>query len=149
MGTDAETLGGLLAEAAIRRTLAEYCQSCDDGRFADFGRCFTEDAEFTVLGRRYRGRAAIEEWIAQAMPPERRGKHVTANSVVRRDGDRAVVTSDYLFLVPDEKGPRITVAGRYDDELVRDGEQWLIARRAIGFLRRPGHGEQATDAADS
>lgn len=136
MATD-ELTALLYAEAQIRRTLAEYGQACDDGRFADFGRCFTEDAVLEVSGRQVRGRAAIEAWVAAAMPPGRRGKHVTVNSVVTVAGEDASARSDYLFLAPGEESPRVSVAGRYDDELRRVDGRWLIARRAIGFLPPP------------
>ncbi len=135
MSTD-DALERLLVETAIRHTLAAYCQSCDDGRFADFGRCFTSDAVLAVMGREITGRPAIEGWIAAAMPPDKRGKHVTTNTVVVVDGDRATATSDYLFVAPGERRPRVTVAGRYDDVFVPDSERWLIARRAISFLGR-------------
>jgi 3-phenylpropionate/cinnamic acid dioxygenase small subunit len=134
MTTDSSALGRLVAESAIQHTLAAYCQSCDDGRFADFGRCFADDATVTMSGQEIRGRAEIERWITAAMPPKLRGKHVTINTLMNIDGDRATAVSDYLFLAPGENGPTISVAGRYHDELAPNGEQWLFARRAISFL---------------
>lgn len=126
------------AELAIRRTLAAYCQSCDDGRFDDLGACFTTDARVVVLGREVTGREAITSWMAGAMPPEKRGRHLTVNSLITVDGERAGAVSDFAFLALTPDGPRISTAGRYYDELrLADGE-WLIARREISLLPHTG-----------
>jgi len=120
-------------EEAVRRTIARYCQTCDDGRFDEFGECFAADAVMTVLGREVRGREAIRDWIAAAMPPEKRGKHVAVNTVIDV-GDRAGAvraSTDYLFVARTEKGPRVTTTGRYVDTFVRDGDRWLFQTRDI------------------
>jgi ketosteroid isomerase-like protein len=97
-----------------------------------------EAAVVEVMGRRVEGRAAIRAWIEQAMPPERRGRHVTVNSAISVDGDGAEVLSDFLFYARVEGGGwEATVAGRYEDELVREGERWLFTRRTI-HLPEPG-----------
>lgn len=137
----ADPLARLLAESEIRRTIADYCQSCDDGRFADFAACFTADAVVHLLGRRIEGRAAVQTWITAAMPAERRGKHVAVNPLVRVDVDagRATATTDYLFVAAREGGTTVTTAGRYADTFVPAGDRWLIASREVTFLG-PGPG---------
>lgn len=112
----------------VQRTLAEYCHTVDDGRFEAFAELWAEDAVVEVLGQRVEGRAAIRAWIEQAMPPDKRGRHVTVNSTLAVDGDRAEALSDFLFY---DRGWNVTAAGRYDDELVRDGDRWLFTRRTI------------------
>lgn len=126
----------LAAEAGIRRTLARYCQTCDDGRFEEFAACFTDDAVMTALGNEVKGRAAIQAWMAKAMPPERRGRHVTVNSVIDVSGDTATATSDFVFLAIAEGKFRVTSAGRYRDELRRVDGDWQFARRDIELLGR-------------
>jgi uncharacterized protein (TIGR02246 family) len=128
---------------AIRLTLARYCQFVDDGRFAEFAELFTPDAAFEVLGRRHVGREAIATFMEKAQPPERRGKHVCANSVIDVDvvdgaaPATAQVLTDYVFVghTPDG-GYAITSAGRYHDRMVRDPDsgQWRFAERRIVFL---------------
>jgi 3-phenylpropionate/cinnamic acid dioxygenase small subunit len=119
---------------AVHRTLAQYCQTCDDGRFAEFGECFLDDAEVVFGERVVRGRAAITDWIAAAMPAERRGKHLCMNPLVEVDGDRARAATDFVFLARGDSGPRISAAGRYVDELRADGDRWRFARREIVLL---------------
>ena len=129
----------VVADLGVRRTLATYCQTCDDGRFDDFAECFAPDATMTALGRTVVGRDAIRGWIAAAMPPERRGKHVCVNAVITCDGDTAHAESDFLFLAPGPRGPVISTAGRYVDDLRRDGDRWVFTRRDI-VLMAPGAG---------
>ena len=69
-------------EEGIRRTLAQYAQLCDEGRFAEFGDLFEPDARFHVMGETQVGRAAIEVWIAASQGPEARGKHAMLSSVI-------------------------------------------------------------------
>lgn len=131
------------AEEAIRRTLAGYCHTCDDGRFGAFALLFAADAELAVMGSVHRGRDAIEAFMAAAQPPERRGKHLCANPLiaVADDGASATAVTDYVFIARAagaEGGPMgsfaITSAGRYHDRLVLDDGTWRFARREIVFL---------------
>jgi uncharacterized protein (TIGR02246 family) len=124
-----DELARLVVESAIRRTLAEYCHACDDGRFADYAHCFTPDAE-VVIGDDVvaRGRDQIEAWITARQPPESRGRHVVANTLVLwRDAQTAHAVSDFVFLA----GPSVAAQGRYLDDFVPDGARWLIVRREI------------------
>ena len=129
----------VVADLGVRRALALYCQTCDDGRFDELASCFAADATMTALGQTVTGRQAIRDWIAAAMPPERRGKHLVANAVITCDGDSARAESDFFFLAPGQPGPVITIAGRYDDALVREGDRWVFTSRDI-TLMSPGTG---------
>jgi len=124
-------------EEAIRRTLAGYCQTCDDGRFTDFALLFAEDASYQVSrGGPVVGREAIAQFMERAMPPERRGKHLCGEPLISISGDTAEVTTDFLFVARLEKGGwGVTAVGRYDDRLQRTTDQgWLFAFRSINLL---------------
>jgi uncharacterized protein (TIGR02246 family) len=128
-------------EDQIRRTLSEYSQRCDDGRFDEWAELFTEDARFVLSGNVTEGRDSIRELMISMMPPERRGQHVTSNSLVDVDGDSATVSTDYLFVRPTADGPTIVAAGRYRDVLAREGRSWRFRERAITMLGAPVGGE--------
>lgn len=131
---------------AIRATLAEYCHTCDDGRFEAFADLFVADAQLVVMGHTHTGREAIGAFMAAAQPPQRRGKHLCANPLitVSPDGRHARAVTDYVFVgrAPSAAGAaagpmgsfEITSVGRYHDELVREGDRWRFARREIVFL---------------
>jgi len=122
-------------ELAIRRTVAAYCQHLDDGDFAAVAHQFTPDGSITFGDRGgASGRAEIEAWYAERNPPERRGRHLTVNTVVDLDGDRATAWSDFAFLGFVDGELRLLFAGRYHDEFVRAGGRWLIATRVAHFL---------------
>jgi uncharacterized protein (TIGR02246 family) len=123
-------------EDAIRRTLAEYCQFCDDGRFDEFADLFATDAVFRVMGKSNEGRGQIKAFMEKAMPPEKRGKHVTTSCVidVTGDGDEARVFTDYFFVARTDDGYGITSVGRYHDRLVKQKDRWRFAEREIVFM---------------
>jgi uncharacterized protein (TIGR02246 family) len=127
------------AEAGIRRTLARYCQRCDDGDFEAFAELFAADATFTVhgFGEPHVGRDAIKGFMAASMPPEKRGKHLIAQSDIDVDGvaGTATAVTDYTFVAGANFDYAVTSAGRYYDRMVKgDDDVWRFAAREIRFL---------------
>ena len=118
-------------DAAVRRTTAEYCQTCDDGRWDEFALCFAPDAVVQVMGKDIVGRDAIRDWISAAMPPEKRGKHIAVNSLIEVDGDDIRASTDFMFLALGASGPTITTVGRYVDRFVHLDGRWVFASREI------------------
>ena len=124
-------------EEAIRRTIGGYCQRLDDGRFDEWAELFTEDARLVLMGRVTTGRDAIRRYMETVQPDGSRGMHVTTNSLIDVDGDAATAATDYLFVRPAPEGMAIIAAGRYLDELVRDGTGWRFRVRTITMLGVP------------
>jgi len=121
----------VVAQLAISRTLAEYCQLCDDGEFARLSERFTPGGSFAFGGDVVTGRDALEEWFAERQRPELRGKHLTTNAIIDVDGDHARSVSDFLFVRTIDGRVTPQVAGRYRDTFVRSGGRWLIERREV------------------
>ncbi len=123
-------------EDRIRRTLNEYSQLLDDGRFDEWADLFTEDARLELGDQATVGRPAIRAYMAEVQASGRRGMHVTTNSLVDVDvdGDTARATTDYLFVRPGAEGLVLVAAGRYHDRMVRDGERWRFRVRSITML---------------
>jgi ketosteroid isomerase-like protein len=127
-------------EDLIRRTLSEYSRRCDDGRFEELADLFTEDARLMVLDRVIEGRDAVRGYLETVQADGSRGLHVTTNSLIDVDGDGATASTDYLFVRPGPEGMAILAAGRYLDELVRDGARWRFRVRTITMLGVPTGG---------
>ena len=121
-------------EEGIRRTLALYCQLCDDGRFDEWADLYTEDAVFRVMGGEHRGPEAIKAFIAKAQPAGQRGKHVAVNPLIYVDGDTARAWTDYIWVGPGSGQFPVTSAGRYHDRLVKRDGRWLFSERQIVFM---------------
>jgi uncharacterized protein (TIGR02246 family) len=120
-----------MSDNAVRRTLAQYCQALDDGRFDDWADLFTDDVVFTVMGHRLEGPDAVRAFVEPTQQADARGRHMLSEPVIDLDGDTARVTTDYAFIAPNH---RVTSAGRYHDELRREPDRWRIAVREIVFL---------------
>ncbi len=127
-------------ELAIRGVLARYCQHCDDGDFDALIGLFAPDGSFAYGGRVVSGRDALREYFEQVQAPSRRGKHLTTNAIVQLRGDRAVVSSDWVFLVLVDGRPTPRLAGRYRDEVVHVDGTWQIERRDVTPMVAPPPG---------
>ena len=120
-----------MAENDVRRTLAEYCQTLDDGRFDEWAGLFTDDVAFTVMGHRLEGPDAVRAFVEPTQQAADRGRHMLSEPVIDIDGDTARATTDYAFIAQNH---RIMSAGRYHDVLRRESGRWRIAVREIVFL---------------
>jgi uncharacterized protein (TIGR02246 family) len=123
-------------ESVIRRILIEYGAFLDAKDYASYAALFAEDGEWIGGFGRFTGPAAIRTMLEDNLGlPEpgfvnKANFHMLTNPLIQIDGDRAHVTSKYLFWTrsPDDR-PTPLLAGRYVDEFVRVKGQWKIARR--------------------
>lgn len=116
------------------RTITQYAQLCDEGRFGEWADLFTEGARFHVMSGTREGREAIEAFITKAMPPDKRGKHANVGTVidVASDGLSAQAWTDFLFVTP---AGAVSSLGRYHDELeLGTDARWRFALREIVFV---------------
>lgn len=121
---------------AIRELLAAYCFALDECRFEELGALFAEDAEWGPqrIPQKARGPAEIAELARSIVPlpgegPKRR--HLTTNIVIRLEGDRAQVKSNFLMVRESPGGPLLAIAGTYKDRLVRTPAGWRFRHREI------------------
>lgn len=116
---------------AIREILHRYCFCMDLGEFQDLAALFAADGEWIAPYRRAKGRAEIEAWLRQSVPPTPKRMHYTMNTTIHVEGSRAEARSNYLVMVEAPSGPLPSVCGTYQDVLVRQDGAWLILRREL------------------
>ena len=123
-------------ESAIRRMLVEYGAFLDARDYAAYAALFAEDGEWIGGFGRFTGPAAIRKMLEDNLGvPEpgfvnKSSFHMLTNPLIQIDGNRAQVTSKYLFWTRSENDrPTPLLAGRYVDEFVRMNGEWKIARR--------------------
>jgi 3-phenylpropionate/cinnamic acid dioxygenase small subunit len=131
---------------AVLRVIAEYCRRCDDGRFGEFAQLFADDAQLVMRGQVAHGPDEITATIAALQTPERRGRHMVANTVVELAGDRASAESDFVFFRAGADGPlEAANSGRYLDEFARDDTEWRFTRREIALVEAVPAEEQEAE----
>ena len=120
---------------AIREVLAEYCFRLDGGRFDEMAALFTEDGTWDTAFGAATGRPAIAAQAARlrqlpaATPPARHPP--TTNIVVKLDGSKASVRSNWMVATNSPEGPKIGSGGGYVDQIVRQDGHWLFRYRKI------------------
>ncbi len=124
---------------AIRDLMSAYCFYVDNGEFEKFANLFTADAIFEAgpLGK-LQGREAIRNFVAGAVPRAGEGparKHCTLNHLIRVDGNEAHANSYIVVLRESDTAGSImaSLAGRYEDLLVKQGGEWRFKVRKIHF----------------
>lgn len=123
-------------EKAIREVLVQYGEFLDARDYAAYSRLFARDGVWTGGFGSFTGPAAIEAMLVENLgAPEpgfvnKTSFHLITTPVVDVDGDRATARSRYLFFTASDEGrPNPLLAGRYEDEFVREDGAWKIRRR--------------------
>ncbi len=116
----------------IRRLRNDYHQAINEGRYDEIPAMWTEDGslDFNYIGKA-QGRETIHKFFAATPKVLPFIKQFIHNHVVDLDGDRAKGYS-YMEARTVNKGEAYMVAGRYDDDYVRQGGVWKFSH--MNFL---------------
>ena len=122
---------------AIRDLMSAYCFHVDNGEFEQFATLFTDDAIFEAgpFGKLH-GRQAIFDFISAQVPRSGEGparKHCTLNHVIRVSGSEARADSYIVVLRETSGGIMASLAGRYEDLLIKQAGSWRFKMRKIHF----------------
>ncbi len=131
-------MASLLEEKdAIRDLMSAYCFHVDEGEFDKFAALFATDGTFEPGPQgKYQGRAAIREFIASVVPKPGEGparKHCTMNHLITVNGSEAHAMSYIIVVRESADGIIPSLAGRYEDLLVKENNQWRFQVRKIHF----------------
>lgn len=127
---------------AIHETIANYCYHFDGGEFDKWLDLFTEDGIFDAgeTAGIHTGREALRAFV-DAVPgrvPMKDGmpllKHCVMNEIIKVNGDEATAMS-YIIVVRSKGESALMngLAGRYEDQLVKQGDRWLFKNRKVHF----------------
>jgi uncharacterized protein (TIGR02246 family) len=123
---------------AIRQLIHRYFQYADAADTEAWLSLYVEDGSLDMgMGRApMTGKDALREFASARRPGA--SVHLSSNAVISVDGDEASVQSCVVVIGPKE-GPRIMLAGRYDDRLRRvDGEWRFVSRKLDPQMRATG-----------
>jgi uncharacterized protein (TIGR02246 family) len=123
-------------ELAIQRILIDYSATQDAHDYDAYVALFAKDGEWVNGKAAYKGRPAIRKMLVDlygAPPPgylNAESYHISSNAQIEVNGDRATARSRHLLVMRGPKGePTPALAGRYEDELIREDGKWKILRR--------------------
>ena len=120
---------------AIEELIARYNQSLDSGHYEAWLACWADDAVFDGLGKVLTGIQAIRGFADGYEAGYRQRlnalKHFTVNILSNIDGDRATSSSYVQLMTTSDKGVRVVLTGRYEDDVKRVDGRWRFARRKL------------------
>lgn len=124
-------------KVAIGELLSEYVVRTDACDWRGVAALFMEDGEFSGRIGQATGPQQIGDLLVRMNPTATSGpkrRHVTANSLIKVDGDRATARSTYMVFIDRGDGPHPIIFGFYEDDLVRvtPGQaEWMFRRRIL------------------
>ncbi len=123
-------------ELAIRRVLVDYSATQDAKDYEGYAALFAKNGEWVNGKTVHKGREAILKMLIglYGTPPpgytNNESYHITSNPQVDVNGDRATARSRHLLVMRGPKGePQPMLAGRYEDEFIREDGKWKNHRR--------------------
>ena len=128
------TLQELSDRAEIHDLLVREAHALDKGAWEAWERCFTPDAEIDYSendGARGDPKT-IRAWLAAVFSTFPAAQHLSSNSEILLDGDRASARTMQYIAVRMQVGDdeRVVLSGIwFHDSLRRDEEGWRISRR--------------------
>ena len=131
-------MASLLEEKdAIHETIAEYCFHFDGGEFDKWVDLFTDDGVFDAgrLGVQ-KGKDALRAFLKNIRLTNGSPmvKHCVMNEVIKVNGNEATAKSYIVLVRAKGEGALVNgLAGRYEDQLVKQGDRWLFKNRKVHF----------------
>ncbi len=123
-------------ELAIGRILVEYAARQDARDYTGYADLFAKNGEWVNGKNVFKGRDAILKMLVGLYGTPAPGYvnndsyHLNTNFQIDVTGDRATARSRHLLVLRGPKGePTPSLAGRYQDDLIREEGQWKILRR--------------------
>ncbi len=120
---------------AIGDLFVRYATALDRGDVETVVDCFTDDAalESPVIGV-IAGREAIRGF-SERFAAQRAGgmqfRHMITNIAAEVEGDRALASAYLLVLITQDGKSRSLPPGRYQCEVVKQGDAWRFSRRVV------------------
>lgn len=122
-------------QMAVDRILVDYSKTQDAHDYDGYVALFAKNGEW-VNGRIVKKRDEIKQMLVDLYGPMKPGYvnaesyHITTNPEVNVTGDTATARSRHLLIMRGPGGtPQPMLAGRYEDDLIREDGQWKILRR--------------------
>jgi hypothetical protein len=121
----------------IRRLLVDYGRHLDRRDFRAYAALFAErgvwDGGFGAATGPAEIQAMMEKSIGgQLIEGGQSNFHLLTNFEIEVEGDQGRAWSRWTFVAQDpDKRARVLYAGRYNDELVREGGRWKFRRRTV------------------
>ncbi len=148
-----DRLQALEDEREIRDLLIRYAQRLDLRDHKGYAGLFAREGRWTGRMGEAVGPAAIEAMLIEGLGPtpesfrNTQNFHLMSNLLIEVDGDTAKADSRLTYFARKDGRPVAMLAGRYEDELVREDGHWRFAfRRVIGEI--PTREEQPVATAE-
>ena len=123
--------GPLEDRIAIRELHEQYADAVVRADAADWGKVWTEDAHWTLMGTAVDGREAIVAFWSQAMSGLDAVSFHCIPSATDIDGDRATGRCQTQEIMKVKDGTTRVIGGLYEDEMIKQNGAWRYTKRVF------------------
>jgi hypothetical protein len=120
-------------DIAIERLLMQYGVALDSRDFATYSQLFAREGTWSGSIGTFKGPAAIKDAMEKAFRSATPGPngtfHLLTNPIIKVHGDHATALSKWTFCRTAGGTPTISLAGSYEDTLVRENGVWKFSSR--------------------
>lgn len=148
-----QRLRALEDEREIRDLIIRYAQRLDRLDHKGYAALFAREGRWSGRMGDATGPEAIEAMLIEGLGPtpenyrNTKNFHLMSNLLIEVDGDTAIAESRLVYFARKDGRPVPMLAGRYEDELVREDGRWRFKyRRVIGEI--PTREEQPVRTAE-
>jgi len=132
----------LITESACKKTGLNYARLADQNNIDELALLFTENAEFVLAGRSFKGRKAIKSlFLMLQKRKDHISRHLVSNYLVEVDENGSIKGSSYITLYRLPKKGEKTAApvlpdafAEYDDDYQMSAGRCLIKTREINLV---------------
>jgi hypothetical protein len=126
----------------IAQLLVDYGLTLDRRDFTTYSQLFAAKGTWSGSIGTFTGpaeiKAAMDKAFNVAAKPTGDGSfHLITNPIIEVHGDQATAISKWTYVRIVDKKPVIAIAGRYDDELVRENGHWRFLHRVASSASDP------------
>jgi len=129
---------------SIKKLKAKYCYYADTGQFDELIALFAETAKLELgpIGA-FEGKAVIDGFFRQGMKEDISfSMHTLHNPIIKVKGEQA--TGEWYFFLPathTKTNRAIWMAGKYEEEYVKEAEEWKFSLIKVIFKFRTPYDE--------
>ena len=124
----------IAARLALQERINRYTDAILRNDAESFGACWTEKANWHLMGQHLKGRPEIVGFYQSLTEAALHVRHLSHSPILRIEGDTAKGRWQVTETVCTKDGNGSIILGVYDDAYANEGDTWLFTERKLDII---------------